>query len=172
MIFSQADREIILSLDRALTGLRLDVGVKANSTGKNPLSLHVRLNDAFALLNELGVAVGRIEARFVAADKKLEMIFLGSNPILEQIKTNNETVNRRADELLDTVRGRNDITNNAIVALSGRLSGLEKNIDDMRLAVDHKMWDAGYNAGLAATTCAKCEKDKRRKQRKARRKKK
>ena len=103
MIFTKADRDLLERTRADLLGLRSDVGMR---NGEESLRALVKQNAAF--LNELGAAVGRIEAEQKNTFPKF--LFLDG----------------RISELIDNIKSRADMANNAIVALSGRLSGIEK----------------------------------------------
>ncbi len=154
MIFTKADRERLETIATALGWLRLDIGLRTSDKDAN---LHNRMGSALALLNELGAAVGRIENQSKARAESETMRYLWLQGFLEGFQ---KAVNRRADESRDVVRGlqsrvenlhsspltplgealaalpdllktRLDMTNNAIVALSGRLSNIELKLSEL-----------------------------------------
>ena len=99
MIFTQADKERLERIEHSLVTLSLDVGLRDQAPSpRRELAIHDKINLLTGMLNELGVALGRIES----AQHNLDGIDQRNTDIANVLSA---TVNRRADEALDTMRG-------------------------------------------------------------------
>ena len=148
MIFSEQDRKTLGLIYESLTSVRLDVGMRSQASEGSPFSLHVRLNDLTHMLNELGQAVGRLEATGKRENEAALNILQSWQNKLDALAAQigfPQCIPTDSNPLGDGNIG-------------DKLNELAERLATIKQEIISESWDEGYEAGLNATTCAKCDK--------------